>query len=233
MTRRVKIAHKLGTLLIINKTIDNNEVIDTNGHNCNDFQNKKCDIRISGDRYADKARNWASIAATKTPPSSQTTVQTSKSLKNYEKPTNIWGYNGIRVERVNCDNKKAIIELFGAFGKVVGVEPVTNRKHSIWVYYDNPNSPIEAIAKTKGTIHPTVSCYTKGKSEPLKAYFAATNEQKELKFSRPKHPVNDGGECYYWRTTTCLMDNCRLLHIPVNQHIDAQIWMKDTEGKPI
>ncbi len=179
----------------------------------------------SGERYADKARNWAQSAEK---------LKIVSKAHNLLKPTNIWGYNGLRVENVNIHNKKALIKRFSAFGKLKGIEPVKNSKTSVWIYYDNPLSPVEAIAHLQSSINCDINYCYKGSPLPLRMFFAPTNDQTELKFSRPKQPQDNKGECYYWRTTSCSLDDkCPLLHIPANKHIDAQVWMKTKDGKPI
>ena len=214
------------------------DVTDKHGYSLNTLDTNNgltTGLSEMGDRYSDKARTWAQLAETQ--PSTSTAKTMPALLKNSEKlfkPTNIWNYNGLRVENVNIDNKKSITKKFSAFGKVKGVESIRNSKSGVWVYYDNPVSPVEAIARLQGTLHPDISFYLKGQTFPLRLFFAPTNDQPELKFCRPKQPLDNKGECYYWRTTNCsLEDKCPLLHIPVNKHIDAQVWMKAKDGKQV
>ncbi|KAI7695655.1 hypothetical protein SSS_07925 [Sarcoptes scabiei] len=63
---------------------------------------------------------------------------------------------------------------------------------------------------------------------PLVLYFTATDDQNELKFSRPKYPNQNNQECYYWRTTSCRRgQQCPRLHLEANKNIDKQIWMQE------
>lgn len=136
------------------------------------------------------------------------------------KPTNIWGYNGLRVANVSTScSKSTLHSIFSKFGKVKQIERITNKnvENQIWVFYDNANAPVEAIAKYQGVV---VSGVSLNDSVPLKLYFAATDDQKDLKFSRPKQPQDNRGECYYWRTTNCFSrESCSLLHIPACKNI--------------
>jgi hypothetical protein len=130
------------------------------------------------------------------------------------KLTNIWGYKGLRVENVNIHNRKALIKRFSAFEKLKGIELIKNLKTSVWIYYDNPLSLVEAIAHLQSSINCDINYYHKSCPLPLRMFFAATNNQTELKFLRPKQPQHNKGECYYWRTTSCSLDDkCPLLHI--------------------
>lgn len=156
---------------------------------------------------------------------------------NRTKPTNLWSYNGLRVVNVSSSCPKQILQnIFGKFGKVKLIERINKTsENSIWVYYDNPTSPVEAAAKLQGAMIDGVSL----DGLPLRIHFAPTDDQKDLKFSRPKQPLDDKGECYYWRTTNCFSrEQCPLLHHPANKNIDAQIWMKmnkeqQTQSQPI
>lgn len=224
---------------LLSQKVSNNRVYNNSDYNvynnCNNNgfndindcnNNNESQLLENGERYADKARNWAQLAGT-------VTKKVSK-VETCLKPTNIWNYNGIRVENVNVDNKKALMKKFSAFGKVKGIEQIRNSKTSVWIYFDNPLSPVQAIAQLNLTINTDINYYQKGSALPLRMFFAPTNDQTSLKFSRPKQPEDNKGECYYWRTTSCSLDNkCPLLHIPVNKHIDAQVWMKTKDGKHI
>ncbi len=131
----------------------------------------------------------------------------------------------MRVENVNIHNKKALIKRFSAFGKLKGIEPVKNLKTSVWIYYDNPLSPVKAIAHLQSSINCDINYYHKGCPLPLRMFFAATNNQTELKFSRPKQPQDNKGECYYWRTTSCSLDDkCPLLHIQAKKFKHSKQW---------
>jgi len=156
-----------------------------------------------------------------------TTTNGQTNTNNSKRPTNIWGYNGLRVGNVSSScPKSTLLSMFSKFGRVKLVDRITNKnvENQIWVFYDNPNSPVEAIAKYQACVIPGVSL---NDSTPLKFYFAATDDQKDLKFSRPKQPQDNRGECYYWRTTNCFSrDACSLRHIPACKNIDAQVWMK-------
>lgn len=156
---------------------------------------------------------------------------------NRTKPTNLWSYNGLRVVNVSSTCSRQVLQnMFGKFGKIKLIERINKTsENSIWVYYDNPQSPVEAAAKLQGAMIDGVSL----DGLPLRIHFAPTDDQKDLKFSRPKQPLDDKGECYYWRTTNCFSrEQCPLRHIPANKNIDAQIWMKmnkeqQTQSQPI
>lgn len=195
------------------------------GKCASDKEEKEQTKMTSPAKYADKARKLAKVLKSNNGLLPRSTIK----VHNPRRPTNIWNYNGLRVENVTIDCSKAMLQkVFSKYGKVKGIEKIRHTKTSVWVFYDNPFSPIEAITDLQGHTVKDVSCF----NQLLKLYFAPTNEQPELKFSRPKQPRDNKGECYYWRTTYCSSEaKCRLLHIPVNKHIDAQIWMKTKENK--
>lgn len=114
-----------------------------------------------------------------------------------KRPTNLWNYWGLRVANVapNC-SKSTLQNLFGKFGKIKLIEKINNKavENNIWVYFDNPNSPIEAASKLQGASVDGVSV----SGQQLRIFFAPTDEQKELKFSRPKQPPDN-------KVSTCSM----------------------------
>lgn len=143
-----------------------------------------------------------------------------------KRPTNLWAYNGLRVANVSLNaSKQSLMNLFSKFGRIRLLERIINKTttNNIWVYFDNPISPVDAVTKLQNV-------YIEGicaDNEPLRLFFAPTDDQKDLKFSRPKQPPDNKGECYYWRTTNCFSkDQCPLLHIQANKNIDAQVWMR-------
>lgn len=141
-----------------------------------------------------------------------------------QRPTNIWGYNGLRVANVapSC-SRTTLSSLFSKFGKLKLVERITNKnvENQVWVFFDNPVSPVDVMAKYQGVVVTGVSL---NNNTPLRLYFAATDDQKDLKFSRPKQPQDSRGECYYWRTTNCFSrDSCSLLHLPSCKNIGKSL----------
>ncbi len=152
--------------------------------------------------------------------------------KSLLKLTNIWGYKGLRVENVNIHNRKALIKRFSAFEKLKGIELIKNLKTSVWIYYDNPLSPVEAIAHLQSSINCDINYYNKGSPLPLRMFFAATNDRTELKDMHSSKTPKGNGECLCWRTTKCTYgSNCKLLHIVANKEISAQICMKTKNVK--
>ena len=137
-----------------------------------------------------------------------------------KRPTNIWGYNGLRVANVSSTASKSTLHsMFSKFGRIKLIERINNKnvENQLWVFYDNEKSPIEVISKYQGAVVPGVSINS---TTGLKFFFAATDDQKDLKFSRPKQPQDNRGECYYWRTTNCFSrESCSLLHIPACKNI--------------
>ncbi|KAI1286697.1 Serine/threonine-protein phosphatase 5 [Halotydeus destructor] len=163
----------------------------------------------------------------KTVESSSKTIASGKnSDPSSRRPTNLWNYWGLRVANVSGTCSKSTLQsFFGKYGKIRLIERINNKsvENNIWVYFDNATSPAEAITRLQDVSVEGIS--VPGKT--LRFYFAPTDDQKDLKFSRPKQPADNKGECYYWRTTNCFSrEQCPLAHLAANKNIDAQVWMK-------
>lgn len=144
-------------------------------------------------------------------------------------PTNLWNYQGIRIENIRPQINIDEVEMhFSLFGDIKGVKKVFSKVHNIFVYYSNPVTPMFTIAYYQNKISPELCVKEKNLFKPLRLYFVPTDSQNDLKFSRPKYPMLNSQECYYWRTTSCnLNSRCPKLHIAANKNIDKQLWMKE------
>lgn len=143
-------------------------------------------------------------------------------------PSNLWNYEGVRVEGIRPGVPLEVLRsYFGLFGEVVAVRRLGSLKCSLFVHYDNPVTPMFTIAYFQHRIEEELSVKVRALFKPLTLFFAPTDAQTELKFSRPKYPPQISKECYFWRTTTCNLNaRCTKLHIPASKNIDTQIWMK-------
>lgn len=144
-------------------------------------------------------------------------------------PTNLWSYHGVRVENIRAQLPIDMLRShFSLFGDIKDVKQVHSKVNNILLFYDNPVTPMFTIAYFQNRIDEELCAKERGLFKPLKLYFAPTDSQNELKFSRPKHPLLSSKECYYWRTTSCnLNSRCPKLHLASNKNIDTQIWMKE------
>lgn len=150
-------------------------------------------------------------------------------VKAQNLPTNVWNYYGIRVENINSEMPYQIIEAyFSLFGDITAIKRIHSWEDNMLIHYNNPVTPMFTIAYYQGRIVEELCSKEECLFKPLRLYFVPSDSQSNLKFARPKYPLLNSHECYYWRTTTChLKTRCPKLHLPVNQQIDAQIWMKD------
>lgn len=144
-------------------------------------------------------------------------------------PTNIWNYQGIRIEnirpRVTLDKIKMH---FSLFGDIKDLKRIHSKMTNIFIYYGNPVTPMFTIAYYQNKIIQELCIKEKNLFKPLRLYFVPTDSQNVLKFSRPKYPMLNSQECYYWRTTSCnLTSRCPKLHIAANKNVDKQLWMKE------
>lgn len=144
-------------------------------------------------------------------------------------PTNLWNYHGVRVENIRAQVAlDAIRSHFSLFGDIKDVKRVHAKANNTLIYYENPVTPMFTIAYFQSRIDEELCVKERNLFKPLKLYFAPTDSQSDLKFSRPKYPLLNSQECYYWRTTSCnLNTRCPKLHIASNKNIDTQIWMKE------
>lgn len=151
-------------------------------------------------------------------------------------PTNIWNYKGVRIENIQPDISIRIVqEYFSLFGSIKTIQRLYSRNQddpNVLIYFFNPVTPMFTIAYFQNKIIEQIC--SKNPNEmidtyrPLVLYFTATDDQNELKFSRPKYPNQNNQECYYWRTTSCRRgQQCPRLHLEANKNIDKQIWMQE------
>ncbi|KAH9423701.1 CCR4-NOT transcription complex subunit 1 [Dermatophagoides pteronyssinus] len=165
-------------------------------------------------------------------------------IKAQDLPTNIWNYNGIRVENIRFDAPiKLLKEYFSLFGNVEHIKRTygyhndkyqnqnqnqSSSSPSIFIYYYNPVTPMFTIAYFQGKIFEELCRLDEQNQQykSLRLYFAPTDHQIELKYHRPNHPSTTTQECYFWRTTFChLKERCPKFHLQPCKNIDAQIWM--------
>lgn len=145
-------------------------------------------------------------------------------------PTNLWNYHGIRIENLNPKiSIETICSNFNLFGDIIDVKRVGRlTAYNTFIFYENPVTPMFTIAYFQNRIDEELCAKEWKTFKPMKIYFAPTDNQNELKFFRPKYPIQNSQECYYWRTTSCNLNNhCSKWHIVANKNIDTQIWMKE------
>ncbi|XP_075584932.1 uncharacterized protein LOC124498783 [Dermatophagoides farinae] len=173
-------------------------------------------------------------------------------IKARDLPTNIWNYNGIRVENIRYDVPiKLINEYFSLFGNIEFIkraycyydddnyhnQSIFNRSSlsptssssspSLFIYYYNPVTPMFTIAYFQGKTFKELCQINDDKQyKSLRLYFAPTDHQIELKYFRPNYPPINTQECYFWRTTYCnLKERCPKFHLQPCKNVDAQMWM--------
>ena len=145
-------------------------------------------------------------------------------IKEIQSPTNLWKYNGIRVENI-IQNDLLLRNKFSEFGKILKIVYKLSNT-SVLIYYDNPISPLKAITKYQDKIDNCLSINKNGNKKELQFFFQPTDDQIKLGKYRAKYPKDDNGECYYWRTTSCTNYKCKKYHFKVNKQIDLQLWMQ-------
>lgn len=149
------------------------------------------------------------------------------------RPTNLMGYKGLWVCNVSPDVTLAYLKRrFRRFGHFTGIQTferrATNGSNIVFVHYDNPYSPVEAI----NSLH---NCNQQDlcsdPNEPLKLRFAPSMEQSRAgqlpTLEQARKLVERSGECFNWRLSSgCHRGvRCQLRHVPINKEIDSQPWV--------
>lgn len=121
-------------------------------------------------------------------------------------PTNLFAYRGLWVGNISPKCTVATLRnLFSRYGQVLSVRVLTD-KFCAFLSFDNPDSPVAAIADLYNSCVEDVS----NEWRPLKFRFIPTADQPDLNYARPVQPRNNNNECYFWRTTGCNSGKCLL-----------------------
>lgn len=155
------------------------------------------------------------------------------------KPTNIMAYKGLWVCNISPDVTLAYLKRrFRRFGHFTGIQTferrATNGSNIVFVHYDNPYSPVEAIACLHNY---TGQDLCADPVEPLKLRFAPSMEQSRAgqlpTLEQARKLVERHGECFNWRLSSgCHRGiRCQLKHVPINKEIDSQPWVKALKKK--
>ncbi|RWS03800.1 hypothetical protein B4U79_14447 [Dinothrombium tinctorium] len=148
---------------------------------------------------------------------------------NFEKQsirvTNPFGWKGLQVSNLNPDVKlDSLRNIFSTFGELKRCEIFhSDDKVCCLIHYNNPESPRFAMAAYQGAVIKDVSL---NDTQPLRILFRPNDEQKGDKFQKKL----GGKECYYWRTTGCLLSTCKRLHVAENKGVDLQPWMQKSNS---
>lgn len=149
------------------------------------------------------------------------------------KPTNLMAYKGLWVCNISPDVTLAYLKRrFRRFGHFTGIQTferrATNGSNIVFVHYDNPYSPVEAIA----CLHNYTGLdLCADQSEPLKLRFAPSMEQSRAgqlpTLEQARKLVERHGECFNYRLSSgCHRGiRCQLKHVPINKEIDSQPWV--------
>lgn len=149
------------------------------------------------------------------------------------KPTNIMAYKGLWVCNISPDVTLAYLKRrFRRFGHFTGIQTferrATNGSNIVFVHYDNPYSPVEAISCLHNY---TGQDLCADALEPLKLRFAPSMEQSRAgqlpTLEQARKLIERHGECFNWRLSSgCHRGiRCQLKHVPINKEIDSQPWV--------
>ena len=153
--------------------------------------------------------------------------------RQLNKPTNLMGYKGLWVCNISPEVTLAYLKRrFRRFGHFTGIQTferrATNGSNIVFVHYDNPFSPVEAITCLHNyTGHDLCA----DSSEPLKLRFAPSMEQSRAgqlpTLEQARKMVERHGECFNWRLSSgCHRGiRCQLKHVLINKEIDSQPWV--------
>lgn len=133
-------------------------------------------------------------------------------------PVNIYRFTGIRIRNIYPQVQRKLLEsLCGKFGRILNVD-IKDREAV--VTYDNADSPRRAIADLHNTFIHRISNF----SDKLQVRFSLGSNQDKFHMRNVRRIECD--ECHFYRTTGCEDSKCPERHIPFNQGIDLQPWMK-------
>lgn len=135
-----------------------------------------------------------------------------------ELPVNIYRFTAIRIRNIYPQVQMKLLEsLCNRFGKVVDVN-VQDREAV--VSFLDPEAPRRAIADLNHTFVHRVSNF----SDKLIVRFALGCNQDKFHMRNVRRV--DCDECHFFRTTGCPDKSCPERHVPANEGIDLQPWMK-------
>ncbi|KAH7636807.1 hypothetical protein HUG17_7013 [Dermatophagoides farinae] len=155
------------------------------------------------------------------------------------RPTNLMGYKGLWVCNVSPEvGLHYLKRRFRRYGHFTGIQTferrATNGTNIVFVHYDNPNSPVEAIAALHNYNGQDLCA---DPNEPLKLRFAPSMEQSRAgqlpTLEQARKIVEKSGECFNWRLSSgCHRgQRCHLKHVSINKEIDSQPWVKALKKK--
>lgn len=168
------------------------------------------------------------------PPGSSEMISSACDGSNSQnKPTNIMAYKGLWVCNISPDVTLAYLKRrFRRFGHFTGIQTferrATNGSNIVFVHYDNPYSPVEAISCLHNY---TGQDLCADPLEPLKLRFAPSMEQSRAgqlpTLEQARKLIERHGECFNWRLSSgCHRGiRCQLKHVPINKEIDSQPWV--------
>lgn len=140
---------------------------------------------------------------------------------NYSRPpppVNIYRFTGIRIRNIYPQVQRKLLEnLCAKYGRILNIE-IKDREAV--VTFDNAEAPRRAISDLHNTFVHRISNF----SDKLQVRFALGNNQDKFHMRNVRRVECD--ECHFYRTTGCEDKNCPERHIPFNQGIDLQPWMK-------
>lgn len=157
---------------------------------------------------------------------------------NPARPSNLMGYKGLWICNVSPETSFATLKkVFRKYGSFTGIQTfekkATNGSNIVFVHYDNPESPREAIGELYGTYRRELC----DEGTLLKLRFTPSKEQTKAgdvpSMEKAKRVVEKSGECFNWRLSSgCHKgDRCPLRHVAVNKSIDSQPWVKALKKK--
>ncbi|XP_075680984.1 LOW QUALITY PROTEIN: uncharacterized protein LOC113797393 [Dermatophagoides pteronyssinus] len=166
-------------------------------------------------------------------------ITMNENSQSSSRPTNLMGYKGLWVCNVSPEvGLHYLKRRFRRYGHFTGIQTferrATNGTNIVFVHYDNPNSPVEAIIALHNYNGQDLCA---DPNEPLKLRFAPSMEQSRAgqlpTLEQARKIVEKSGECFNWRLSSgCHRgQRCHLKHISINKEIDSQPWVKALKKK--
>lgn len=143
-------------------------------------------------------------------------------------PTNLLSCNGLYVGNVAPEARLFVLRnIFGRFGFVYGLRIVHSRyadgPSGVFISYNNPKSPVNAIMGLKNTIFEADVLYDV--LRPFDLHFAPSSYQRKYFCITKENAIKitkAAGECFAWRMPrgSCKAKACKFRHVRVNVGID-------------
>lgn len=149
-------------------------------------------------------------------------------------PTNLHGFHSLWMCNVSTQlTTTQLKRRFRVYGFITQIQinerGDSNKSNLVFVHFDNPESPVKAIAELQHYNQPDLC---ENPDKPLKIRLIPSNDQlrtnPNMTMEQARRVCESHNECFNWRIVSgCRQSGqCRWRHIIVNREIDSQPWVR-------